>query len=66
MNIEDVVSSIELIIYEAKDRGLDHELILAKVYSKHLKSSESDMCHMYGITFATKLNELMESQEDTE
>lgn len=55
------ITVIDHLLEEAKDEGLDHELILAHVYAKHLTSDEKcDKYHIYGVTFAEKFNKLME------
>jgi len=54
------VNQIDTILHEARNKGVDYEEVLARVYAKHLESDEAcDCCHMYGITFAEKLNRLM-------
>ena len=60
INFDIAVNAINSIIALSVKAGLDHELILASVYAQHLLSDEKcDNCHMYGITFAEKLNTLM-------
>lgn len=55
-----IVIKIDALIHLAKHQGLDPEMILARVYASHLMSDEKcDSCHIYGITFAEKLNKLM-------
>jgi len=61
MTLDDYVTAMDQLLANAKKNGIDHELLLAKLYAKHLASDERcDKCHVYGITFAEKLNELME------
>ena len=64
LTIEDAISRIDAILHHAKSQGLDPELILAHVYADHLMSNgQHDSCHMYGISFAEKLNSLMEKKD---
>lgn len=59
-SVESAITHIEAVLHLAKHRGLDPELILAKIYAKHLKSDERcDTCHMYGLTFAEKFDQEM-------
>lgn len=49
------VNVIDNALVSSIKNGLDHELILAKVLASHSFSEESDLCHIYGITFGEKM-----------
>lgn len=60
MTEQECINQIDQMLKQAQEDGLDFELILATVYANHLMSDEQcDNCHMYGISFAKKLNQLM-------
>lgn len=60
-NEDEMVREINGILGRAKRWKLDHEMILARVFAEHMNSNEKcDECHLYGITFAEKINKLMD------
>lgn len=63
LTVDDAVGRIDAILHYAQHQGLDIELILARIYADHFTSDEScDSCHMYGVSFGEKLQQLMEER----
>ncbi len=57
-NEANAVKQIENVLKAAKAEGSDVCRILTQVCANHLFSDESDTCHVNGVEFGARINEL--------
>ncbi len=57
------IEKIDEVIEGAAALGVDHEELLAEVYSRHMFSNDSDPHHIHGISFSEKVQDISVAED---